>query len=606
MATSVESTFIPVRYYTALDPYNWRVDNRPLSDMTYNLGEVAKGVETALHGSKISTAALGVLLKGLSGYDTAIGLLYTTPLSLNLTFDYIILNESALVGSLHVPKVAINTEPTTFLFTQPSSGNKKLITICAKYIAPTTGVPYYDSFLPLEATQFPVGSVHFTVLEAETPLANSDTYPTAGVGEQALVNVKILDTDTHLIDSQITYLSFKQQHKAFDHATFYVPGQIRIASQQEVIDGISSDTAVTPSTLKNANYLTQTEADAEYLTESNADNRYLTLTRAVANGIDADLGVTNSLGNGVDLDTVFTVGEYYYQFSINRPEPSQRGLLKVWRDFDEEVYQIVHSRDNGLFTRFYNQGIWTPWKEYAEKATPINLAIPSPSNSSVDVTNSFVLGTGASFLWIVLNAPGGSGGWGGWSSGGEGGGGGAGGYANVSISGDLSGVLVEYYMSKNSSPNPIPPQYENGGFGSTNPPLEDCYVSLTKNGLLIFKCTVSCGGNGGNGETQTSGGGYSDGGAPGSSGSVVIYECPFEWDSGLSYHVKPSPTYTAATAGGGNANGFVGSGGITPYGAYGNINDPNPNYYSRGSNGGLHGSGIVYPGNGGMLLLRVT
>ena len=46
MSTSVETLFVPVRYYTAQDIYYYQVDNRPLQDIVTNLTTLAETTDT--------------------------------------------------------------------------------------------------------------------------------------------------------------------------------------------------------------------------------------------------------------------------------------------------------------------------------------------------------------------------------------------------------------------------------------------------------------------------------------------------------------------------------------------------------------------------------
>ncbi len=83
--------------------------------------------------------------------------------------------------------------------------------------------------------------------------------------------------------------------------------------------------------------------------------------RLTANGIDADLAVTNNVNNGTDLDYLTVVGQFYYGPTCpNRP--SAYGLLTVRRETESIIYQEAHSSDNEKYIRYRAaDGVWTPW-----------------------------------------------------------------------------------------------------------------------------------------------------------------------------------------------------------------------------------------------------
>lgn len=94
-------------------------------------------------------------------------------------------------------------------------------------------------------------------------------------------------------------------------------------------------------------------------------NHQLSKARAVANGIDADLATTNELAVA-NLDAFNTVGEYHV--NLSGLVPVQYGLLKVWRETENNVYQLItDALDGNLFLRHgarasnVNPLVWTPW-----------------------------------------------------------------------------------------------------------------------------------------------------------------------------------------------------------------------------------------------------
>ncbi|MCL9847349.1 phage tail protein [Ralstonia solanacearum] len=92
----------------------------------------------------------------------------------------------------------------------------------------------------------------------------------------------------------------------------------------------------------------------------------VTAAQGLAAGIGADLATTNKAVG--DLNALVTPGEYYYT-SDNANAPSGHGVLKVWRESATMVFQLVHSSDNEMFTRYRaSSGTWTAWRQLVSQA----------------------------------------------------------------------------------------------------------------------------------------------------------------------------------------------------------------------------------------------
>ncbi|MDB0511063.1 phage tail protein [Ralstonia solanacearum] len=92
----------------------------------------------------------------------------------------------------------------------------------------------------------------------------------------------------------------------------------------------------------------------------------ITAAQGLAAGIGADLATTNKAVG--DLNALVAPGEYYYT-SDNANAPSGHGVLKVWRESATMVFQLVHSSDNDVFTRYRaSSGTWTAWRQLVGQA----------------------------------------------------------------------------------------------------------------------------------------------------------------------------------------------------------------------------------------------
>ncbi|AKZ27958.1 hypothetical protein ACH51_07285 [Ralstonia solanacearum] len=64
-----------------------------------------------------------------------------------------------------------------------------------------------------------------------------------------------------------------------------------------------------------------------------------------------------------DLNALVTPGEFYYT-SDNANAPSGHGVLKVWRENSAQIYQIAHTPDNDVYTRYRaSNGTWSYWRQ---------------------------------------------------------------------------------------------------------------------------------------------------------------------------------------------------------------------------------------------------
>ena len=83
-------------------------------------------------------------------------------------------------------------------------------------------------------------------------------------------------------------------------------------------------------------------------------------------GIGKDLATLPNLIDSGSLNSVFTVGEYYYTTNVS-DTPYAYGLLKVWREDEDHIYHIVQASNNTLHHRYTGNGgtTWTAWKTYA-------------------------------------------------------------------------------------------------------------------------------------------------------------------------------------------------------------------------------------------------
>ena len=343
-------------------------------------------------------------------------------------------------------------------------------------------------------------------------------------------------------------------------------------------------------------------------------------SRLTVAGVDADLATTNSV-HGADLDAILNPCEVYYTPSTgNRPSPY--GLLKVWRESWNIVYQLAHSSDNNLHYRYgsFYSGIWH-WSAWSRSATVVEMTSAiaaatagvtpyeymsvNPGVGSVTTVYHYVA-TGARFLAIAISAPGGGGGAGGWAAGGEGGGGGAGGFGQLVVEGNLDGFFVVTTQYGDNASGPLGGQgMDSWGTAAYNNPSSVATV-YTAGGTAVLQMTVTAGQTGGTADSQWNGDGVSNGGGAGASGSASVWRNPGYSRRAIVHTFMSDTANVQATAGGYNANGALGQGGTIATGAR-NGDGGNPNNDGHGGQGGLHQAGSGALGStGGYGAVRVV
>lgn len=169
----------------------------------------------------------------------------------------------------------------------------------------------------------------------------------------ALANAETANNNASIVDgSKIPDNTIENHHMA-DNSI----------GSAEIIDG----SVLTPK-YANGSVTTLKIADGNVTAvklDSGLYNSFLLKSRALLNGIDADINSENPLSS-VDLNNVKTVGEYYFEVPsshgiIHSPNSSYGGVLKVWRGDVNNVFQIVHQTNGIIATRSYFSGSWTPW-----------------------------------------------------------------------------------------------------------------------------------------------------------------------------------------------------------------------------------------------------
>lgn len=188
----------------------------------------------------------------------------------------------------------------------------------------------------------------------------------------------------------------------------------------------------------------------------------------IQHGIGKDLGTAPNLINSGTLNSYTTPGEFYFTNAV-ADSPFGYGLMKVWRENETYIYQLVQGAgEQGLATRYSINGgtTWTGWRYPANRdgdntrtfkvANAVanddavalgqvqGLSIFSGSNHTVftGTGNTFNLAANKT-IRVILIGGGGGGGAGGGGGSGYGGTGGNGGDSLIYPSGNAANFIVK-------------------------------------------------------------------------------------------------------------------------------------------------------------------
>lgn len=252
MTTSLDGSVVPVRYYQALDPYNWKVDNRPLKDLEDNQEVLMSGIETALNTSKVGASTVSAVLQACFSTGVVVGDYSLAGPGLKVLLVNCVLPGSASEDGRQVKTIGVQYDYEEFVFSAPASGNKKLITLSAKYLlADDSLMPYYDQTQILDAlamdlatSQIKYGTIDFTVTSNEVTNSAPNTYPSPPLGDLVLLNIKIEDSDTVIQAANVTVVSLVKTGQPVRQASQAQYGQVKFATPAEITAGTATDRVV--------------------------------------------------------------------------------------------------------------------------------------------------------------------------------------------------------------------------------------------------------------------------------------------------------------------------------------------------------------------------
>lgn len=217
MATT-QSKLKQVRYYTNLDPYYVDVDNRPLKDISDNIGILADQLDItkgAFNRGSLAAASIGIQF---STDQAFVGNLYFPGgLNLNILFGYLVQTIPFDIDNpfFRVPTMAVHDEPTNLVnLAAPGTAGKSIKYLVQAYMEEATAasiVPGVDSLT--KVARFAIkSSGEYTSTDAE-PIMQPDT------GNTACFSFVIKFGQTSLTKNDITAIHWIDQSNISDLVT---------------------------------------------------------------------------------------------------------------------------------------------------------------------------------------------------------------------------------------------------------------------------------------------------------------------------------------------------------------------------------------------------
>ena len=219
---SVLSSLAAVQYYTALDPYNWKVDNRPLTDLDNNVQLVAGEVDKSLISKNLLARALGEAFASTTGPDCAVGVI-TNVGSWQLDYRRLVVNQSYNVDVASIQRIGVfakfgaHDPGLLAAFTKPVTANStRTWLVEARVVNTIAGETFVNSpDSDLSANNF-IGSVEIQVLDYGSNqaghLAKDDPallYPSTTAGWIPLHRVCLYDTSVSIqMNLHVTDMNF--------------------------------------------------------------------------------------------------------------------------------------------------------------------------------------------------------------------------------------------------------------------------------------------------------------------------------------------------------------------------------------------------------------
>lgn len=225
--TRVSEDLVDVQFYTALDPYYYLVDNRPLEDLDYNIRLIAESSDSAAGGADraaLGGASLGYSMLGFGGttdpnpgsgngpyyVDRGMYSGATTIVGLEIFFNHgfaVIKTDGGIIGGrpYELPALAVHDTITKLTLTPGAAGQTYLIQ--GQWRVSTLEDRVGSGTSPVQ------------VLEIDVKSSPLGAPPLLDSGNIAIMRIDLPAGSTSINDGTVTYLNYKDIEQTSDVLT---------------------------------------------------------------------------------------------------------------------------------------------------------------------------------------------------------------------------------------------------------------------------------------------------------------------------------------------------------------------------------------------------
>lgn len=239
------------RFLTALDPYYYEVDNRPLLDLAARDDAIRDNINAINSAQQIITAAAGFIARGYTSQNNSIGRL-SYPGGLVLSVDRAFLTQETQISGTDTrtfPKIALSENPKTFTFTAPATNFYRTYSIQAKVDTPDSTLPFFDSTAGNIQSTTQVGSITWLLKQSGVDQSDLSTlsYPSVDAGYIEIMKVTIPGGVSSITQAQLTFSNFSLEGALADASnqastlpTYqYLHDQQTVSSATDTLYGIT-------------------------------------------------------------------------------------------------------------------------------------------------------------------------------------------------------------------------------------------------------------------------------------------------------------------------------------------------------------------------------
>lgn len=200
------------RYYTALDPYYYEADNRPLVDLAARDQIAVDAVQASTASQDVLAAASGFVARGYTAANVAVGKL-SYPGGLTFQIDRAFLTQETMISASDMrtyPRIALAENAQVFNLSAPAINFYRTFTIQAKIDFPDGTLPFFDTSISSSYYAKVIGKITWSIKQSisdQTDFSNL-TYPSADAGQIEALHIAVPGGSAQVTQSQISLVNF--------------------------------------------------------------------------------------------------------------------------------------------------------------------------------------------------------------------------------------------------------------------------------------------------------------------------------------------------------------------------------------------------------------